>query len=64
MTQPPLPPCCCCIVISGAMSNPAALLFDVNGTLFPADAAASAFRELGLPAMALEVRGAAPGRVN
>ncbi|EFN50965.1 hypothetical protein CHLNCDRAFT_28513 [Chlorella variabilis] len=37
------------------MPKPVALLFDVNGTLFPADSAASAFRELGLPSSAVEV---------
>lgn len=41
---------------SMASQRPAALLFDVNGTLFPADACATAFRRAGLPGSAVEVR--------
>lgn len=37
------------------LPRPAALLFDLNGTLFPADAAAAAFRQLGLPSSAVEL---------
>lgn len=44
---------------SMALQPPAALLFDVNGTLFPADACAAAFRRAGLPGSAVEVRAAA-----
>lgn len=39
-----------------ALPRPRALLFDLNGTLFPADSAADAFRQLGLPGSAVEVR--------
>ena len=39
-----------------ASQRPAALLFDVNGTLFPADSCAAAFRRAGLPGSAVEVR--------
>ncbi len=41
---------------SGAqLPRPAALLFDLNGTLFPVDSAAATFRQLGLPSSAVEV---------
>lgn len=36
--------------------RPKAVLLDVNGTLFPATAAAPAFRELGLAESQVEVR--------
>ncbi|KAL4421285.1 hypothetical protein ABPG75_010576 [Micractinium tetrahymenae] len=35
--------------------RPVALLFDLNGTLFPADSAAAAFRQLRLPSSAVEL---------
>ncbi|KAL4424590.1 hypothetical protein ABPG77_009174 [Micractinium sp. CCAP 211/92] len=41
---------------SGAqLPRPAALLFDLNGTLFPVDSAAATFRQLGLPSSAVEL---------
>ena len=40
------------------MAKVKALLFDVNGTLFPADAAATAFQQLGLPGGAVEASAA------
>lgn len=45
-----------------APPRPRALLFDLNGTLFPADSAADAFRQLGLPGSAVEVREPCPPR--
>lgn len=36
--------------------RPKAVLLDVNGTLFPASAAAPAFKELGLDERLVEVR--------
>lgn len=41
--------------------RPKAVLLDVNGTLFPATAAAPAFKELGLDDGLVEVRGAESG---
>lgn len=38
-----------------AAPRPVALLFDLNGTIFPATSAATAFRKLGLPSSAVEV---------
>ena len=49
---------------SMALQPPAALLFDVNGTLFPADACAAAFRRAGLPGSAVEVRAAAASHLS
>lgn len=44
-------------------ARPRALVFDLNGTLFPADAAAACFRQLGLPSSAVDVSSPNSGRV-